>query len=132
MGRFFCIVLFLLQGICCVIGMKNIQHIVIVIAFLGASLPCLHPEVHERHDHAEADGKSMCAIPEHPGTCHSCDETVFDIPIQRTPVWSVQSLAAPSSSVFLFVLSEHRLTVRQPAITAHVALSSLQTVRLLT
>jgi hypothetical protein len=112
--------------------MKRFQHILVVIAFMGASLPCLHAEVHEGHVHADADEKSMCEIPAQSSTCHSCDETAFDTGLQSTPVWSVQLPVMASSSVFLFDLSERRLFIRQPAITTHGALLSLRTVRLLT
>jgi hypothetical protein len=112
--------------------MKTVKHILIMIALLGSSMPCLHAVAHESHDHADSEGKSICAAPVHSSDCHSCDETHREMTIQRVPFLSAQSFAVASSPVPLFILSETRLAIRQPAITPHGVLSSLQTVRLLT
>lgn len=111
--------------------MKRIKHILIVIAFMGASLPCLHAELHERHDHADTDGKSICALPMDTSACHSCDETNCEFKMQSTSVSSAQSLAMKPSPVALFILPEIRLSIRQPVVATQGALATLQSVRLL-
>ncbi len=111
--------------------MKVFRQILIVMVLLATSLPCLHAEVHERHMHADAYGTVMCAEPMHTSACHTCSETVCDLKILRVHVSSAQHLALPASPVPLFVLSEKRPAIRQPALAASGALFSLQTIRLL-
>ncbi|MBT8046147.1 MAG: hypothetical protein KJN67_03170 [Pontiella sp.] len=112
--------------------MKMLKHMLVVVALLLTTAPCLHADGHAKHGHDPDARTEICAS--HACSCHACDSSAactddYDLQLQQSSTTAPAALF--TTCTHLFTLTETKPLVTHLLLPADGVLASLQTVQLL-
>jgi hypothetical protein len=111
--------------------MKNLKHILVVVALLATMVPCVHAAAH--HDHHHDADMGLCEVEAEPCSCHSCEHPPYADRVETQIVYTpdLTTIEHPAIPDRLFALPEEKPALQNTRPPGVGILAALQTVQLL-